>query len=407
MRSWIFFALLLLLQEAQAQFKADNVKYTNVFPQELCRTLKANPGYVLLDVRSQGEFDDTASASPGLNIGRMKDAAHIDIRQLPARWKELLPYKDKPLFIYCSHSQRSRRASRLLADSGFTKVFNVDGGLTNFYAQGIANDPCAAYAITTAVPYKFVAPAQLAHMADFKQPYFLLDIRSDSAFKSISTEPSINAQGHFDNAVNIPYAKLAGSLAQIPAGKPILIIDEFGNESPLAAKLLIEKGFKNVSILFNGMSEWLDYAVETTSLTPVRWTPGVNYKIISADAFDKTMKSGKAIVLVDARSKPEFTNTSKSYWQNIGQIKNAVNIPAADLGNSTSQLPADKNTTVIVYGFNDQDDIHQVAATLKSQGYNNVAVLRGGIWYLRWASHNLKGKAHLNDWVVNVPPENQ
>ena len=29
------------------------------FPEDLCKTLQANPGYVLLDVRSQGEFDDT------------------------------------------------------------------------------------------------------------------------------------------------------------------------------------------------------------------------------------------------------------------------------------------------------------------------------------------------------------
>src|SRR5882757_4280057 len=101
---------------AQAQFKADNVKYTNVFPEELCKTLQANPGYTLLDVRSQGEYDDTSSMAPGLNIGHIKDALHISIQELQSRWKELLPYKDKPLFIYCSHSQRSRRASRMLAD---------------------------------------------------------------------------------------------------------------------------------------------------------------------------------------------------------------------------------------------------------------------------------------------------
>jgi 3-mercaptopyruvate sulfurtransferase SseA len=95
-------ALLLITSTANAQFKADNVKYTTVFPQELCKALMANQGYTLLDVRSQGEFDDTLSSSEDLNIGHIKDALHIDIRQLPRRWKELLAYKDKPLFIYCS-----------------------------------------------------------------------------------------------------------------------------------------------------------------------------------------------------------------------------------------------------------------------------------------------------------------
>src|SRR5689334_9026552 len=105
-------AFLLVAITADAQFKADNVKYTTVFPQELCKALMANQGYTLLDVRSEGEFDDTLSSSEDLNIGHLRNAVHIDIRQLPQRWKELLAYKDKPLFIYCSHSQRSRRASR-------------------------------------------------------------------------------------------------------------------------------------------------------------------------------------------------------------------------------------------------------------------------------------------------------
>src|SRR5438046_10101610 len=93
--------LMLAAPAANAQFKADNVKYTTVFPEELCKILMANQGYTVLDVRSQGEVDDT-STSESLNIGHIKNSLHIDIRQLPQRWKELLAYKDKPLLIYCS-----------------------------------------------------------------------------------------------------------------------------------------------------------------------------------------------------------------------------------------------------------------------------------------------------------------
>src|ERR1700712_3490009 len=99
-----------------AQFKADNVKYKTVFPEDLCKTMQENPGYTIVDVRSDAEFYDTATMSQSMNIGHLNNAIHINITQLPARWKELAAYKDKPLFIYCSHSQRSRRASRLLAD---------------------------------------------------------------------------------------------------------------------------------------------------------------------------------------------------------------------------------------------------------------------------------------------------
>jgi len=179
--------LLLIAIASNAQFKADNVKYTTVFPQELCKTLMANQGYTLLDVRSQGEYDDTSSAG-GLNIGHVKNSMHIDIRELPKRWRELLAYKDKPLFIYCSHSQRSRRASRLLADSGFTKLYNINGGLTEFYNQGIESNPCQGLEIVTTVPYKILSSKELNANVNQGKSYYIIDLRSYSIFNGISTE---------------------------------------------------------------------------------------------------------------------------------------------------------------------------------------------------------------------------
>src|SRR6266487_4454520 len=210
MRNTIFIGLLLIATITNAQFKADNVKYTTVFPEELCKTLVASQGYTLLDVRSQGEVDDTSS-SESLNIGHIKNAMHIDIRQLPQRWRELLAYKDKPLFIYCSHSQRSRRASRLLADSGFTKVYNINGGLTNFYNQGIESSPCAGLEIVTTVPYKIMSAKEFASNSRQGKYYYIIDLRSDSIFKGIAVDEKARTEGHFNEAVNIPFEKLSTS----------------------------------------------------------------------------------------------------------------------------------------------------------------------------------------------------
>ncbi|MES1220684.1 MAG: rhodanese-like domain-containing protein [Bacteroidota bacterium] len=401
----IFYLLLLCTVSATAQFKNDNVKYTNVFPEELCKTLQAHPGYVLLDVRSQGEFDDTLSSSPGLNMGHINGALHISVQELPARWKELLPYKDKPLFIYCSHSQRSRRASRMLADSGFTKLFNVDGGLTNFYVQAIAQKPCNGFSISTAVPYKLISPEQLVENTKQHISYFIIDLRNDSAFNGTALSEKVRSEGKFSKSVNIPFAKLSGSLASIPSDKSILLVDEYGNESPEAAMALINKGFKDVSILFNGIDEWVDYSINTTTKSPVEYSVKRNFKLISADEFNKQINDKKPLTLVDVRSKLEFTNQSKNYWENIGQVKDAINVPATEI-ESSSLLPPSKDNPIIVYGFGDPEYVYNAAATLTKQGYKNVSVLRGGIWYLRWASHNLKGKESLDDSIINVPDQN-
>ena len=65
-----------------------------------------------------------------LNIGRLKGAVNIDVDAVAGRLNELKPYKDKPVFIYCSHSQRSRRVSKLLSENGFQKIYNINGGMS-------------------------------------------------------------------------------------------------------------------------------------------------------------------------------------------------------------------------------------------------------------------------------------
>jgi len=399
-----FVAGLLSVATAHAQFKADNVKYTTVFPEELCKTLMANQDYTLLDVRSQGEYDDTSN-SGGLNIGHIKNSTHIDIRELPKRWRELLAYKDKPLFIYCSHSQRSRRASRLLADSGFTKLYNINGGLTDFYNQGIESNPCQGLEIVTTVPYKILSSKELNANVRQGKSYYIVDLRSDSIFRGISTEKT-RAEGHFNDAVNIPFDKLTTTSPITVPAKPILLVDEYGDQSPAVAKLFIEKGYKDVNILFDGMDGWLDYTTNTSDKPAVKWTKNISYSLLPADNFNKMMADKKEFTLIDVRTKDEFNNTSKNYWQNIGQIKGAINIPFTELKTNNS-LPQSKETALIIYGFNAQPEIFEAAKWLKDQGYKNVSILQGGIWSLRWASHNIKGKADLNNLVINVPPENE
>ena len=72
----------------QAQYKNDNVLYKTVYPQDFCKELEKTPGYVLLDVRSEGEFRDT-STSYGLNIGHLDGALN--------QYRNFI----KPVFFQC------------------------------------------------------------------------------------------------------------------------------------------------------------------------------------------------------------------------------------------------------------------------------------------------------------------
>ena len=71
-------------------------------------------------------------------------------------------------------------------------------------------------------------------------------------------------------------------MASIAASdKPILLVDEYGDESPKAAKILMEKGYKDVSILFDGMDGWVDYVTNTTGKPSVKWTRNIGYTFAS------------------------------------------------------------------------------------------------------------------------------
>ena len=396
--------ILLAFSFANAQYKYDNVKFKTVYLEDLCKTLQNNADFIILDVRSKGEHEDTSTAL-NLNIGHLKNAINIDVRELPNRLKELSAFQDKPVFVYCSHSQRSRRASKMLSDSGFLNVFNINGGLSNLHLLENSLASCSEVVMETNVPYKLISPQQLSDNIRNKKSYFIVDVRRDSVFNSTTLLEREKAQGRFETAHSIPLDKLAGLLPGIPKGQRLLIVDEFGNESPKAAKLLIEKGYKDVSVLFNGMEAWVQFQSDMHQL-PLSWLTQTNYRPITAEGFDKLMRSEKEVIVIDVRNKDEFKNQSKDAWRNIGHLKNAINIPFTDLPVQVSSLPISKTTPVVIYSFSGNNDIYQAARVFSDAGYKNVNVLLGGVFNLRWKAANLKGKSQLKEWTVNIPEEN-
>jgi rhodanese-related sulfurtransferase len=106
--------------------KKSNVVFSNVQPEDLCDFIQRHPGIVLLDVRTQKEFEERSTP----NYGTLKNAINIPIQELDKRLDELSHYKNKDVLIYCSHSQRSSRASYLLTQNGFHHVFNMAGGMS-------------------------------------------------------------------------------------------------------------------------------------------------------------------------------------------------------------------------------------------------------------------------------------
>ncbi|GAH12290.1 unnamed protein product, partial [marine sediment metagenome] len=85
------------------------------------------PNLLILDVREQNEYDEN----------HLYNATLIPRLQIDSRISELMPYNDTEIIVYCLSGFRGRLASENLADNhNFTKIFNMEGGITAWIAAG-------------------------------------------------------------------------------------------------------------------------------------------------------------------------------------------------------------------------------------------------------------------------------
>lgn len=398
---------LLLSMALWAQYKNDNVLYKTVYPQNLCTELEKNPGYLLLDVRSAGEYGDT-SASTALNIGHLNNAVNIDIRQIDKRLNEIASYKDKPVFVYCSHSQRSRRVSKMLADNGFKHVNNINGGMTAIHLLNEKEKACLNSMLSSKNSYAIISPQELCKkLSSSGSNIYLLDVRNDSSWNHISANSKFNAYGYLKGSQHIALDVLNTQLASLPKDKEIIVTDLTGADAAKAASLLKGAGFNKVSALIEGMDRWM-YADKTGwACNKDLYVAAVSYSIISSPEFGTFQSSTRNYLALDVRTADEFANKHKDGFRNIGHLKNAVNIPSANLPRRINEIEKYKTTPVVVYAFSGSPEAYDAANTLVQNGFKNVKVLAGGLFNIHWTGSNVEGMSYLHNLVEDVPEENK
>lgn len=81
---------------------------------------------IVLDVREGAEW----------SRGHIPNARHIPLSDLPKRIGEIEKYRDRPIIVNCQSGNRSASACGALRKAGFTKVFNLAGGLPAWEQAG-------------------------------------------------------------------------------------------------------------------------------------------------------------------------------------------------------------------------------------------------------------------------------
>lgn len=97
----------------------------NLTTEEFASTIK-NPGVVVLDVRTPGEFAS----------GHIQGALNIDVEGPDFQSQIATLDKSKEYAIYCRSGRRSIVAANMMSDSGFTKLTNLESGIISWQGSG-------------------------------------------------------------------------------------------------------------------------------------------------------------------------------------------------------------------------------------------------------------------------------
>jgi rhodanese-related sulfurtransferase len=118
-------AVAMMLAVLAFELRARRLGYAAVQPQEAIQLM--NQGAQLYDLRDTEAFA----------TGHINGAKHLDPAQ-QARAADLLKkFKDRLLLLYCEDGGASTALTRQLHASGFTKVFNLRGGLSHWRSEGL------------------------------------------------------------------------------------------------------------------------------------------------------------------------------------------------------------------------------------------------------------------------------
>ena len=114
---FLFLAVMMLTACGQAKENDQGAIYVNITAEEAKQIMDSKEGYIILDVRTQEEYDQ----------GHIPGAILIPDTEIEATAEEVLTDKDQLLLVYCRSGRRSKLASEILVELGYTNIKEFGG----------------------------------------------------------------------------------------------------------------------------------------------------------------------------------------------------------------------------------------------------------------------------------------
>ena len=119
MKKLIFLLLAVMMFTACGQDNPNSQEavYMNITAQEAREIMDTEEGYIILDVRTQAEYDEK----------HISGAILIPDYEIKERAEEELTDKDQLSLVYCRSGRRSKLAAEALVELGYTNIKEFGG----------------------------------------------------------------------------------------------------------------------------------------------------------------------------------------------------------------------------------------------------------------------------------------
>ena len=123
---WKNYLLIVLLLTGCMYLRPKQNGMSNLSQIEWAKALTKQPEAVILDVRTEEEFES----------GYIPNAKNIDLRMGPGFIDEINTLeKNKSYYVYCRSGARSAQAVQLMRDLGFNETYNLLGGILDWEGE--------------------------------------------------------------------------------------------------------------------------------------------------------------------------------------------------------------------------------------------------------------------------------
>lgn len=110
----VFMVVVVIVSEMRTRIQ----DFAAIAPHDAIRLM--NQGALVLDVREGEPYA----------AGHIGEARHVPLKELAGSAESLKKFREKPVVTYCETGMNGGSAARELRKLGFSKVFNLRGGLS-------------------------------------------------------------------------------------------------------------------------------------------------------------------------------------------------------------------------------------------------------------------------------------